>query len=106
MTNQPEERPLLENLRFTYGWLVLGVVGIAGLLMFTSFVSLILVSAIGICCSILAFRSLEMLLAMAAGTILGAMLITFTNWAWIAPWLPGGFMLTVTLDSLRGGSEL
>ena len=103
MTSHNEDRPVLEFLSFVSGWLALGVVGTLGMLASTSFLSFILVSTIGIGCSIFAFRSLEMPFGMAIATILGGMLVPITTFAWIAPWLPGGFMLTVALARLREG---
>ena len=103
MTIHKEDRTVLEFLRSVSGWLALGVVGILVMLASTPFLSFILVSTIGIGCSIFAFRSLEMPFAMAIATILGGMLMPITIFAWIAPWLPGGFMLTVALNRLRDG---
>ncbi|TWU49000.1 hypothetical protein Poly51_49040 [Rubripirellula tenax] len=109
-TNAPKNRNhvhcvmtrMLEALRgvalFVSGWVVLAILGIA----FASAPLLALtgVSVVGFACAIKGFGSLEMPFAMVVSAVLGAVLLPKTEWAWIAPWLPGGFMVSVVLTDL------
>ena len=40
-----------------------------------------------------------MLLMMIVASVLGGLLNSTTDWAWIAPFLPAGFMLSVALEN-------
>lgn len=87
-----------EALLLTSGWISLGVLGTLLTLMAFPHFALIAVASIGIIASTRGFGGCEMLLAMIIASVLGGLLIQFTVWAWIAPFIPGGFMLSVALE--------
>ena len=85
---------------FGSGWIALSVIGTVLTLYGYSFLALICVAAIGLVCSVVGFGSLEMPLAMVVFTILGSILFSLTDWAWIAPMAIGGFMVSVVVGDL------
>ena len=62
-------------------------------------IALIATASIGIIAAIKGFRGFEMLLMMIVASVLGGLLNSTTDWAWIAPFLPAGFMLSVALEN-------
>jgi len=82
------------------GWIALSTLGFATTLYSGPVFALALVSAIGIACSLKGFGGCEMLVAMIVSTVLGALLIPLTPWAWVAPMLPGGFMVSVVFADI------
>ncbi|MFO0942506.1 MAG: hypothetical protein U0930_17350 [Pirellulales bacterium] len=84
---------------FTIGWILLGVLGTLLTLYSRPEFALIAVASIGIISSLRGFNGCEMLLAMFIASIVGGHLLLFTVWAWIAPFVPGGFMLSVAIEN-------
>lgn len=94
-----------EVFLLTIGWISLGVLGTLLTLFSLPQFALIAVASIGIIASLRGFGGCEMLLAMILASILGGLLIQFTTWAWIAPFVPGGFMLSVAMEEALGKKQ-
>ena len=88
-----------EFVKFLLGWVLLGILGISIAQFGLPVTALLVVSVLGFICSVVGFRSLEMAFGMIVFIILGSLLAFSTDWAWVAPWLPGGFMVTVAIGS-------
>ena len=84
---------------FACGWGVLAILGVVLTLSDEPLFALAIIALIGTACSIKAF-GFEMFVAMIVFTVLGCVLIPATPWAWIAPTLPGGFMVSAFVADL------
>ena len=85
---------------FACGWGALATLGTVLTLFDEPLFALAIVAMVGIACSVKAFGGCEMLVAMIVFTVLGCVLLPATPWAWIAPTLPGGFMVSAFVADL------
>ncbi len=79
---------------FAGGWITLFAIGVATTFYLGPIPALAIISAIGIVCSLKGFGGCEMFMAMFVFIVLGVIAIPLTGWAWVAPMLPGGIMLS------------
>lgn len=85
---------------FGCGWGILTILGVVLNWLHEPAIALAIIAMIGITCSVKAFGGCEMLVAMIVFTVLGCILLPATPLAWIAPALPGGFMVSVFVSDL------
>ena len=94
-TQEPSSVAMLAT--FAGGWVALLTIGASTTFYLGPIPALVIVSAIGIACSLKGFGGCEMPIAMLVFIVLGVIAIPLTRWAWVAPSLPGGFMLSAVL---------
>ncbi len=85
---------------FACGWGALATLGTVLTLSGEPLFALAIIAMVGSACSVKAFGGCEMLAAMIVFTVLGCVLFPTTTWAWIAPTLPGGFMVSAFVADL------
>ena len=77
------------------GWAIPTILGFGSAWLGYPTAAVGLVAAVGLLCSLKGFNGCEMPLAMIIFTALGILLLPLTTWAWVAPMLPAGFMVSV-----------